>query len=54
MKRNKIIKWKVKNSILKTGDYKLNNHLAKKVAGKGFRKIVNFYTDIMPNDIKRI
>ena len=28
--KNKIIKWKVKKSILKTGDYNLNNHLAKK------------------------
>tara|TARA_Y100000294_G_scaffold71276_1_gene67533 strand:- start:684 stop:1052 length:369 start_codon:yes stop_codon:yes gene_type:complete len=54
MKKNKIIKWKVKKSILKTGDYKLNNHIASKISKKGFKKIIKHYTDITPQNIKKI
>ena len=54
MKKNKIIKWKVKKSILKTGDYKLNNHIASKISKKGFKKIIKHYIDITPQNIKKI
>jgi hypothetical protein len=36
-----ILKWKVNKTILNTGDYKLNNHVASKVAKKDLKKLLN-------------
>ena len=49
-----ILKWKVNKTILNTGDYKLNNHVASKVAKKGFKKIIKHYTDITPKNIEKV
>ena len=50
----KILRWKVKNNILKSGDYKLNNHIASKISKKGYRSIIKYYTDITPQNIQKI
>ena len=50
----KVLKWKVDKKILRSGDYKLNNHIASKISKKGFKKIIKHYTDITPQNIKRI
>ena len=48
------IEWKIKKKILTSGDYKLNNLIAHKLSKRGYKKIITHYTDITPQNIKKI
>lgn len=48
------LRWKIKKNILRSGDYKLNNHIASKISKKGFKSIIKHYTDITPQNIQKI
>jgi len=49
---NSFVKWEFDKKIFKTEDYKLNNNIAEKISKKSFKKIVQQYTHITPENIQ--